>query len=90
MREAALPLSTLQPPTQQRAVSSSVPPSAPAPPPPPAPPQVMEETGYDLEGCLAEEDAIELVLEGKRCVRGGLGAGLRPLGRAGFLHVRGW
>ncbi|GBF94062.1 mRNA-decapping enzyme subunit [Raphidocelis subcapitata] len=28
--------------------------------------EVMEETGYDLEGALHEEDFIELVLEGKR------------------------
>jgi hypothetical protein len=29
--------------------------------------QVMEETGYDLEGLLNSDDFIELVLEGKRC-----------------------
>ncbi|KAI8473512.1 MAG: hypothetical protein J3K34DRAFT_410962 [Monoraphidium minutum] len=28
--------------------------------------EVLEETGYDLEGALSEEDCIELVLEGKR------------------------
>jgi hypothetical protein len=28
--------------------------------------QVMEETGYDLEGSINEDDYIELTLEGKR------------------------
>ena len=49
----------------------------------------MEETGYDLDGQLNEEDFIELTLEGKRQAgAGALGRGL--MGQAGAgAHAKG-